>query len=41
MACGRPEGDAMPYAFPVRRRALDLQRIDAKLGHIAMTPARR
>lgn len=30
-AAGR-EGDAMPYAFPVRRRALDLQRIDAKLG---------
>jgi acetoin utilization deacetylase AcuC-like enzyme len=30
-ATGR-EGDALPYAFPVRRRALDLQRIDARLG---------
>jgi acetoin utilization deacetylase AcuC-like enzyme len=30
-AAGR-EGDALPYAFPVHRRPLDLQRIDAKLG---------
>jgi acetoin utilization deacetylase AcuC-like enzyme len=30
-AAGR-EGDAFPYAFPVRRRALELQRIDARLG---------
>lgn len=30
-AAGR-EGDAMPYAFPVRRRAFELERIDAKLG---------
>ena len=32
LAAGR-EGDALPYAFPaVRRRALDLDRIDARLG---------
>jgi acetoin utilization deacetylase AcuC-like enzyme len=30
-AAGRT-GDAIPYAFPVRRRALELERIDAKLG---------
>ncbi|GAA4007912.1 histone deacetylase family protein [Sphingomonas swuensis] len=30
-AAGR-EGDAMPYAFPVRRRPLRLERIDARLG---------
>lgn len=31
-AAGR-EGDAIPYAFPVRRRPLALKRIDARLGH--------
>lgn len=30
-AAGR-EGDALPYAFPVRRRPLALERIDARLG---------
>ena len=30
-AAGR-EGDAIPYAFPVRRRTLELERIDARLG---------
>ena len=35
-AAGRP-GDAFPYAFPVtRRRALRLDRIDARLGRYAM-----
>ena len=31
LAAGRT-GDAIPYAFPVHRRAFDLQRIDARLG---------
>ncbi len=31
LAAGRT-GDAVPYAFPVRRRALRLDRIDARLG---------
>jgi acetoin utilization deacetylase AcuC-like enzyme len=36
IAAGR-EGDAFPYAFPVvRRRPLDLSRIDARLGRFAM-----
>jgi acetoin utilization deacetylase AcuC-like enzyme len=30
-AAGR-DGDALPYAFPVRRRPLSLERIDARLG---------
>jgi acetoin utilization deacetylase AcuC-like enzyme len=35
LAAGR-EGDAIPYAFPVaRRRSLDLDRIDARLGRYA------
>jgi acetoin utilization deacetylase AcuC-like enzyme len=35
-AAGRP-GDAFPYAFPVvQRRALKLDRIDARLGRFAM-----
>ncbi len=34
------EGDAMPYAFPVRhRRPLSLERIDAKLGRYAFDTA--
>jgi acetoin utilization deacetylase AcuC-like enzyme len=36
LAAGR-EGDAFPYAFPVvRRRDLELHRIDARLGRFAM-----
>lgn len=31
VAAGR-DGDALPYAFPVERRPLDLERIDARLG---------
>jgi acetoin utilization deacetylase AcuC-like enzyme len=31
LAAGR-SGDALPYAFPVHRRARELQRIDARLG---------
>ena len=35
LAAGR-EGDALPYAFPIaRRRAVDLNRIDARLGRYA------
>ena len=30
-AAGR-EGDALPYAFPIRRRPQELERIDARLG---------
>ena len=36
LSAGR-EGDAFPYTFPaVRRRPLDLQRIDARLGQFAI-----
>jgi acetoin utilization deacetylase AcuC-like enzyme len=31
LAAGRT-GDALPYAFPVQRRVLDLSRVDARLG---------
>lgn len=39
LAAGR-SGDALPYTFPiVRRRPLDLHRIDARLGHHAYDSA--